>query len=275
MPNTSKVDRKQSKKSKEMAETSVIPEKKAKESKTPEDDARRAEKEPLLSGKKEKISSEQKERRKKAADGDWPAPVLGSLAKGLKESSRPAKKSHKPEETTLEHHNTTSRPVSKKSASKNTSAPSRSSKPVDAHEAHVPKQKKRSRNEDEPTALTSTIAKRLKLNDGGAAATSSKVKGPSREKGKPSSKEEEEIMLEDSSDEEVEGEDHIHGFSTDADSSDDDAMVAEAPALDVSQLPTVAKDDAAVQKRLQKARSKPVSILNSEYHPAHPSSYRQ
>ena len=69
--------------------------------------------------------------------------------------------------------------------------------------------------------------------------------------------------------------DHIHGFSTDADSDDDDTMVAETPALDVSHLPTVAKDDVVVQKRLQRAKSKPVSTLNSEYLAAHPSSYRQ
>lgn len=273
MPNTSKVDRKRPKNSKEGAKTPVIAEKTGEESKTPKDEAQRAEGQQSSSKKKEKKPPEKKEKRKKAAESVWSAPE--SVAKGLKESSRPAKKSHKPEETTLEPSNTASGLIKRKSAadtSKNTSAPSRSSKPVDAHEAHVPKQKKRSRDEDEPTALTSTIAKRLKLNDG---AASSKVKGPSTEKRKYSSKEEEEIMLEDSSDEEVEGEDYIHGFSTDADSSDDDAMVAGAPAMDVSQLPTVAKDDAAVQKRLQKARSKPVSHFNSEYYAAYPSTCRQ
>lgn len=275
MPNTSKIHRKQPTKSKEGVEIPVISEKKAKESKTPKDEAPRAEKERSSSRKKGDISPEKKERRKKAAEGDWSAAELGSLAKGSKKSSSPAKKSHNPEESALKRPNTASGLEDRKSTNKDTSAPSRSLKPVDAHEAHVHQQKKRSRDEDEPTPLTSTMAKRHKLNDGEAVVASPRVKGPLREKGKHSSKEEEEIMLEDSSDEEVEGEDHIHGFSTDADSSDDDTMAAETPALDVSQLPTVAKDDAVVQKRLRRAKSKHVSTLNSEYHAAHPSSYRQ
>ncbi|KAG6868674.1 hypothetical protein C0993_012177 [Termitomyces sp. T159_Od127] len=49
---------------------------------------------------------------------------------------------------------------------------------------------------------------------------------------------------------------HLHGFSTDDDDSsdEDDDMDYEAPALDISQLPTIAKDDATVKRKLEKAK---------------------
>jgi len=49
---------------------------------------------------------------------------------------------------------------------------------------------------------------------------------------------------------------HLHGFSTDEDSSDDDADMAvdETPGIDVSTLPTIAKDDATIQRRLAAAK---------------------
>jgi len=275
MPNTSNADKKNLKESKVAAESPVIPEKKVKKSKTPKDEARRADEEESSPKKMEK--KEKKEKKKKAAEGDGSALKLGSLAQGLKESSKPSKKSQNPDGTILRPSKTASGPVKKVSTaetSKNTSGTSRSSKLVGAREAHVPEQRKRSRGDDGPMASTSTVAKKLKLNDGGAAAALSKAKEPSAKRGKDSS-EEEEIMLEDSSDEDVESEDHIHGFSTDGDSSDDDVMVAKVPAVDVSQLPSVAKDDVTVQKRLQKAKSKPVSTLDFDYYAAYPCSYRQ
>jgi hypothetical protein len=273
MPNTSKFDKKNPKKSKDEAETLVIPEKKGKKNKMPKEEAQRAEEEEPSSHK-----TERKEKRRNAAEGEGSALKLGSLAQGLKESRNRAKKSQKPDGTTLDRPKSASGPVKGKSeaeTSKNTSGPSRSSKLVGAHEAHVPKQEKRSRDDDESVASTSTVAKKLKLNSGGAAAALSKVKEPSSIGGKYSSKGEEEITLEDSSDEDVEGEHHIHGFSTDGDSSDDDAMVAEVPALDVSRLPAIANDDVTVQRRLQRAKRKPVSNLTFDYYPAYPCSYRQ
>ncbi|KAG6862030.1 hypothetical protein C0995_008218 [Termitomyces sp. Mi166 len=52
---------------------------------------------------------------------------------------------------------------------------------------------------------------------------------------------------------------HLHGFSTDDDDSsdEDDNMDYEAPALDISKLPTIAKDDATVKRRLEKAKRQP------------------
>ena len=269
MPSTSKVDKKQPKKSKNGNESPVIQEKKAKKSKTPKDEARRAEEETPSPRKTEK-----KEERKKAAGGDGSVLKLGGLAQGPKESSKPAKKRQNPDEAILGSSKTASelvKGISTGETSKNTLGPSRSSRLVGEH---VLKQRKRSRGDGGPAASTSTVSKKLKLNDGGAAEVLSKAKEPSGTGGKDAS-EEEEIMLKDSSDEDVDSEDHIHGFSTDGDSSDDDGMVAEVPAMDVSQLLGVAKDDITVQKRLQKAKSKPVSILSVDYYAAYPCSYRQ
>ncbi|EJD49125.1 hypothetical protein AURDEDRAFT_101282 [Auricularia subglabra TFB-10046 SS5] len=48
---------------------------------------------------------------------------------------------------------------------------------------------------------------------------------------------------------------HLHGFSTDEDSSDDeDGVSPDAPPVDVAKLPTVAKDDRQVKARLEQAK---------------------
>ncbi len=53
---------------------------------------------------------------------------------------------------------------------------------------------------------------------------------------------------------------HLYGFSTDEDSSDDDLDVDEGDVLDVGSLPTVARDDATVKRKLEKAKRKPVRV---------------
>ncbi|KAI0279759.1 hypothetical protein BGY98DRAFT_915475, partial [Russula aff. rugulosa BPL654] len=45
----------------------------------------------------------------------------------------------------------------------------------------------------------------------------------------------------------------LYGFSTDEDSSDDDLDVDDEAVLDVGSLPTVARDDAAVKRKLERA----------------------
>ena len=76
----------------------------------------------------------------------------------------------------------------------------------------------------------------------------------------PSHSEEDEP--EESQEEDGPGEENVHlyGFSTDEDSSDDDLDVDEEAGLDVGSLPTVARDDAAVKSRLERAKRKPVHI---------------
>jgi nucleolar protein 15 len=53
---------------------------------------------------------------------------------------------------------------------------------------------------------------------------------------------------------------HLYGFSTDEESSDDDLDVDEGADLDVGSLPTVARDDATVKRKLEKAKRKPVCV---------------
>lgn len=54
---------------------------------------------------------------------------------------------------------------------------------------------------------------------------------------------------------------HLFGFSTDEDDSSDEEVTdeADAPGIDVKKLPTVAKDDAVVKQKLDKAKRKSVS----------------
>ncbi|KAF9496829.1 hypothetical protein BDN71DRAFT_1445783 [Pleurotus eryngii] len=51
---------------------------------------------------------------------------------------------------------------------------------------------------------------------------------------------------------------HLHGFSSsDNDSSDDDDMDVEPVGIDVGKLPTIAKDDESVKRKLDKAKKQP------------------
>lgn len=70
---------------------------------------------------------------------------------------------------------------------------------------------------------------------------------------------------EDSPDEENENV-HLYGFSTDEDSSDDDLDVDDEAVVDVGSLPTVARDDAAVKRKLERAKRNPVRV-SSHYAP--------
>jgi len=58
---------------------------------------------------------------------------------------------------------------------------------------------------------------------------------------------------------------HLYGFSTDEDSSDDDLDVDEGADVDVGSLPTVARDDATVKRKLIKAKQNPASETGVVY----------
>jgi nucleolar protein 15 len=62
-----------------------------------------------------------------------------------------------------------------------------------------------------------------------------------------------------SSKEAEEEEIHLQGFSSESDSSDEELDDMDAPALDISKLPSFSNDDAAVQRKLEKAKKNPVS----------------
>lgn len=71
-----------------------------------------------------------------------------------------------------------------------------------------------------------------------------------------------EVASEKSEGSDVEEDDHLYGFSTDEDdSSDDDAVAGDE--VDIGKLPTIAKDDATVKRKLDKAKRHPVSTLTS------------
>ena len=82
-----------------------------------------------------------------------------------------------------------------------------------------------------------------------------------KEKIKKQSVEPESSSAEDEDQDEDNG-DHLHGFSTDNDNSSDeeDAMDDGPSVFDVSKLPTIAKDDATVKHKLDKAKRLPVCL---------------
>lgn len=57
----------------------------------------------------------------------------------------------------------------------------------------------------------------------------------------------------------------LHGFSSESDSSDEEDDEVDGPTLDVDKLPTVAKDDASVKRKLDKAKKKPVCWCFSKH----------
>ncbi|KAJ3765739.1 hypothetical protein FB446DRAFT_709221 [Lentinula raphanica] len=94
-----------------------------------------------------------------------------------------------------------------------------------------------------------------KLTDVSSASSSIKLSKRSKVIAPPSPHSEqdaEENMQDEEEEEEEDEEEMLHGFSTDDDDSSDEEV--DGPPVDIAKLPTVAKDDATVQKRLEKAK---------------------
>ncbi|PPQ65283.1 hypothetical protein CVT26_000243 [Gymnopilus dilepis] len=129
------------------------------------------------------------------------------------------------------------------------------------------------KHDSEPKAETSTKKLKPSLKPPTSISRPRKVeskssKKPSKSKApepQPESEEEEEDEKEDeaaaqSSAEQEESEEdvHLHGFSTDDDdSSDEDLEDGEPSEFDLGKLPTIAKDDATVKRKLEKAKQQP------------------
>jgi nucleolar protein 15 len=98
---------------------------------------------------------------------------------------------------------------------------------------------------------------------GKSSKSSAKTKHAKKAPTVPESDEDDEALSdadkENDSDEEQQ-ETHIFGFSTDDDSSDDE-MNGEPDPIEVGKLPTIAKDDATVKLKLEKAKKKPVCLV--------------
>ncbi|KAJ3510342.1 hypothetical protein NLJ89_g4732 [Agrocybe chaxingu] len=133
------------------------------------------------------------------------------------------------------------------------SKPESSSKPAKAL-----KRKKEDDNENSSSKEHPKASKKAKKDEAPSKKPKKAAKGtaPTPEP-KPSTSEDEEGGDDDGAKESDEDsdDDQLHGFSTDEDSSDeDDAMDDEPTGLDVVKLPTVAKDDATVKMKLEKAK---------------------
>jgi nucleolar protein 15 len=72
---------------------------------------------------------------------------------------------------------------------------------------------------------------------------------------------EDNIEVSSSSDKAAEEDAHLRGFSSGSDDSDSDDSDTEEVGLNVSSLPTVAKDDATVKRKLEAARKLPVGFF--------------
>ena len=84
---------------------------------------------------------------------------------------------------------------------------------------------------------------------------------PSPSSLEPSHSEAEELEAPQEEDSPDEDDVHFYGFSTDEDSSDNDLDYDEGADLDVGSLPTVARDDAIVKRKLENAKRKAVRVL--------------
>lgn len=92
-------------------------------------------------------------------------------------------------------------------------------------------------------------------------STSAKKSSKSRTSEPESESDQEEDAEPASEQEDSEDDGHLHGFSTDDDdSSDEDALDDEPSEFDLGKLPTIAKDDATVKRKLEKAKQQQVSF---------------
>ena len=94
-----------------------------------------------------------------------------------------------------------------------------------------------------------------------AGKKTKKLKAPTPEPEPSAEEEEQDVAAEDSGENDV----HLHGFSTDDnDSSDEEDIAEDEPsAFDVAKLPTIAKDDATVKRKLEKAKKIPVRWITN------------
>ncbi|KAG6833371.1 hypothetical protein H0H87_007988 [Tephrocybe sp. NHM501043] len=130
----------------------------------------------------------------------------------------------------------------------------------DTAPAPAPDAKKQKKEEN---AVPKSISATSRASAPSKASKPSEKPSKKSPKAKEPSPETETEVIEDvaanNSDEEEEEDVHLHGFSTDDDDSSDeeDAMDDEPSGLDISKLPTIAKDDATVKRKLEKAKRQP------------------
>ncbi|KAI0648949.1 hypothetical protein C8Q79DRAFT_924348 [Trametes meyenii] len=114
----------------------------------------------------------------------------------------------------------------------------------------------------EETANTSPTVHNSKKGKAVAFTEETSSEGSKKKKAKaapkqPSPEPEQESVGENDITVEEEEEQEFYGFSDDDDDSSDDEMVDDIPGIDIGKLPTIAKDDATVKRKLEKAKRKP------------------
>ncbi|KAI5119419.1 hypothetical protein M0805_009870 [Coniferiporia weirii] len=135
------------------------------------------------------------------------------------------------------------KPAEKKTAAKERVAKKTEAKVVEPEpkkEVKVTKEKaaKKSKPEKKPIAVP-------EVSDAGSDDLQTSDKIAEEGEGESDGEESEEEVL-------------LHGFSSESDSSDEDDDVDNAP-IDVGKLPTIAKDDATVKRKLEKAKKRAVN----------------
>lgn len=219
----------------------------------------------------ESIVSTSSNGKRKSIDEDVPKEELPAKKKGKKtlglskevepveQKTRKKKAEKKVEEKSQDEGETTPKAKSKKKKDTEAPAPAPATKRVTrTRSASIAEHlSKATLSEPQPKSISSTT-KALPKPKRTASPKKSKKPSPSPEP------EQEEDDEKDEEEVETEKEAEFFGFSTDddGDSSDEDDL-NEAPPLDVTKLPTIAKDDATVKRKLEQAKKKPVSLLKS------------
>ncbi|KDR76368.1 hypothetical protein GALMADRAFT_247808 [Galerina marginata CBS 339.88] len=125
------------------------------------------------------------------------------------------------------------------------------------NEKETPQEKKTVKPSKTQTTPSSISRTRETTKTSATKSKKAKVAVPEPEPESDDDVEVEERNSNDDSDKDSDEDDHLHGFSTDDDSSDEDAMDDEPSEFDMGKLPTVAKDDATVKRKLEKAKQQP------------------
>lgn len=130
--------------------------------------------------------------------------------------------------------------------------------------ASTPSSKKRAREEpamDSTEAASVTKRKKLDQNSEKAVEKRSTRQKNVEKSASTASGDSEEGSSQEGQGGEEDDEVYLHGFSTDEDSSDEDEEVMDQDPLEVNTLPSKAKDDTEVKRRLDAAKRKPVRLL--------------
>ena len=146
-----------------------------------------------------------------------------------------------------------------KGKEKEDAAEERNVKPRDAKQAKSSVKHKEPSTDKQTKSKSKPVEKKKKA----PTPSSSEAEDEGNDEDKEDENEKEGKEAEKDAEDEEEGDEEeilLHGFSSESDSSDEDDDVDTAP-VDMGKLPTIAKDDATVKRRLEKAKKQAVSSV--------------